>query len=78
MTLSYAAEINSLPTNGFAINGFGVTSFRTFAVAPLDAAQFSALAILKGDPDDECCDGVMIPPAKAPVRTPWGSTRWLR
>ena len=78
MSLLFTAEINSLPIDGFAINGFSITAFRTYGIVPYDGAQFSAVAVLKGDPDDECCDGVMIPPAKSPVRTPWGSTRWLR
>jgi hypothetical protein len=79
MSLFLTAEINALPIDGFAINGFGVTSFQTFAVAPLDGNQLSAVASLgSGDVDDECCAGVMIPPARAPARTPWGSTKWSR
>lgn len=77
MSLFFVAEINSLPTNGFAINGFGVTSFRTFSVVPLDANQLSAVTGLSvTDEDDECCTGVMVPAARAPLRTPWGTRRW--
>ena len=79
MTLAFTAEINSLPIDGFTINGFGITGFRTFTVMPLEAGQFSGVVRLDaGEEDDECCTGVTIPPAKSPVRTPWGSTRWLR
>ena len=77
MSLSFVGEINALPIDGFAINGFGVTGFRTFAVLPPDANQLSAVASLgAGDEDDECCTGVMVPPAKAPLRTPWGTRQW--
>ena len=78
LALLFTAAINTLPIDGFAINGFGVTGFRTFSVVPLDNNQLSAVANL-GAPDaadDDCCTGVMVPPAKAPLRTPWGTRRW--
>ena len=74
----FSAEINALPINGFIINGFGITAFRTYTVMPLDAGQFSAMIRIPSDGGDDCCDAIMVPPAKAPLRTPWGSTRWLR
>ena len=73
MSIAFVATINSLPIDGFTINGFGVTSFRTFAVVPLEGAELSAVAGLGADEDDECCTGVVVPPAKSPVRTPWGT-----
>lgn len=76
MSLLFTAEINSLPIDGFAINGFGITSFQKFAVVPLEANQFSAVASFDADADDECCTGVIVPPAKAPLRTPWGTRKW--
>ena len=72
----FTAAINALPIDGFAINGFGVTSFRTFTMVPLDANQFSAIARLDADADDECCTGVMVPAARPPLRTPWGVRKW--
>lgn len=75
--LTFVASINTLPIDGFTINGFGVTGFRTFVAVPLDANQFSAIASIGDDAgDDECCTGVMVPPAKNPIRTPWGTGTW--
>lgn len=77
--LTFTAEINALPIDGFTINGFGVTTFQTFKVIPLEAAEFSAVAALDGtEADDECCTGVMVPPERPPLRTPWGFPRWSR
>jgi hypothetical protein len=76
MSIAFVAATNTLPIDGFTINGFGVTGFRTFAAVPLDANQFSAIAGVGDTDDDECCTGVMVPPAKAPLRTPWGVRKW--
>ena len=76
LALLFTAAINTLPIDGFAINGFGVTGFRTFSVVPLDNNEISAVAGFAPDADDECCTGVMVPPAKAPLRTPWGTRQW--
>jgi hypothetical protein len=78
MTLAFVASINTLPIDGFTINGFGVTGFRTFLVAPLDANEISAIASVPTTDDDDCCGAIMVPPAKPPLRTPWGTARWLR
>ena len=79
MTITFVAAINSLSINAFTINGFGITAFRTFAVAPAITTGLAAVAeIDASDDDDCCCTGVMVPPEKAPLRTPWGSTRWPR
>ena len=72
----FTAAINALPIDGFVTNGFGITTFRNFAVVPIDGNQLSAVAELSMDADDECCTGVMVPPAKAPLRTPWGTRKW--
>ena len=47
MSIPFVAAINTLPIDGFTINGFGITGFRTFAVVPLDGNQLSAVAAIR-------------------------------
>jgi hypothetical protein len=76
MSIAFVAATNTLPIDGFTINGFGITGFRTFVAVPADAALFAAIGKITPETDDDCCTGVMVPPAKAPLRTPWGTRQW--